>query len=326
MPDGVCSSDTVLLATGGYDKTIHFWEAHTGVCTRTCQHADSQVNALTFRPDRTVLAAAGYRHVRLYDVKSAEMTSVEALEKNVTAVGFQAESRWMFTGGDDSLAQIWDMKASGAQCQRMFQAERPLNSVVLHPNQVELFMADLSGTIYQWDLRSDNHSKIDVNSDCSINHLDIDSAGKRLAAIDSKGFCYIYSLAESPDHHSQHHLHHQQQLSTIQLLHSEKVHKRLGLKCKFSPNGSLLCTTWAGSSVCIWNVPDLTLHRRLDPDPDSSSGRWVWDCAFSSDAKYLLTASSDESARLWCVDTAEVIRIYKGHSKALTALAFAEPA
>ena len=33
----------VVLATAGYDHTIRFWEATSGVCYRTLQYADSQV-------------------------------------------------------------------------------------------------------------------------------------------------------------------------------------------------------------------------------------------------------------------------------------------
>ena len=51
----------VILATAGYDHTIKFWQAHTGKCVRTLQHADSQVNALEISPDGQILAAAGYQ-------------------------------------------------------------------------------------------------------------------------------------------------------------------------------------------------------------------------------------------------------------------------
>ena len=33
--------DQVILATGGYDHSIKFWQAHSGVCQRTVQHPDS---------------------------------------------------------------------------------------------------------------------------------------------------------------------------------------------------------------------------------------------------------------------------------------------
>lgn len=33
----------VVLATAGYDHTVRFWEATSGICYRTLQFADSQV-------------------------------------------------------------------------------------------------------------------------------------------------------------------------------------------------------------------------------------------------------------------------------------------
>ena len=37
----------------------------------------------------------------------------------------------------------------------------------------------------------------------------------------------------------------------------------------------------------------------LGPAPPAGHQRWVWDCVFSVDAAYLVTASSDCTARLW---------------------------
>ena len=75
-----------ILATAGYDHTIKFWAADSGVCTRTLQHPDSQVkflvlvlmqilvleltndiiqvNSLEVAPDGSMLAAGGYQHIR----------------------------------------------------------------------------------------------------------------------------------------------------------------------------------------------------------------------------------------------------------------------
>ena len=47
--------DEVILATAGYDHTIKFWQAHTGKCVRTLQHADSQVSDTFLAFDRCSL-------------------------------------------------------------------------------------------------------------------------------------------------------------------------------------------------------------------------------------------------------------------------------
>ena len=100
------SGSNVILATGGYDHTIRFWHAHTGVCCRTVQHPDSQVNALALNSSKDTLAAAGYQHIRLYEVNSPNQQhdkSYEGITKNVLGVGFQIDSRWMYTAGILSL-------------------------------------------------------------------------------------------------------------------------------------------------------------------------------------------------------------------------------
>jgi WD40 repeat protein len=40
--------------------------------------------------------------------------------------------------------------------------------------------------------------------------------------------------------------------------------------------------------------------------------RWVWDVVFSADSLYLVTASSDQTAKLWDLRSGEVIRNYSG--------------
>ena len=56
----------VLLATAGYDHTIRFWEAPSGICYKTMQHPDSQVNKLEITPDKHYIAAAGNPSLRIF--------------------------------------------------------------------------------------------------------------------------------------------------------------------------------------------------------------------------------------------------------------------
>jgi WD40 repeat protein len=46
--------------------------------------------------------------------------------------------------------------------------------------------------------------------------------------------------------------------------------------------------------------------------------RWVWDCCFSADSAYLVSSSSDQTAKLWDLASSEPIQTYSGHTKAVT--------
>ncbi|KAH7943699.1 hypothetical protein HPB52_010021 [Rhipicephalus sanguineus] len=341
------AGDQVILATGGYDHSIRLWQAHSGLCQRTLQHADSQVNVLEITPDRQHIAAGGYQHIRTYDINSTNTNPIinyEGLGKNVTALGFHEDGLWMYSGGEDFSARIWDSRARAQTCQRVFETNAPVNCACLHPNQCELFIGDQSGSIYVWDLRNNHNEQLTLDLDVSVQHLDIDSTGQYLAAIDNKascilfGVCYLFLLGSGSD----------SQISSPERMLKFEAHKRYGLKCRFSLDSELLATSSADATARVWKVSNLIasgddngperLVRRSSSQ--SSTGtrawkvanippmsemsnvnqRWVWDIAFSYDAQILITG------KLWSVSPAEVKREYSGHQKALTALAFRDSA
>ncbi|XP_054716586.1 target of rapamycin complex subunit lst8-like [Uloborus diversus] len=336
------AQNKVIFATGGYDHTIVFWQAHSGVRLCAVQHPSSQVNCMEITPNKKLLAAAGFQHIRMYDIYSNNPNPVvnyEGVAKNFTAVGFQEDGRWMYTGSEDNASRIWDLRSRTLQCQRQYTALAPVNSVCLHPNQCELFIADQNGSIYLWDLRAESSDqqlkrpffKI-MEPHVYIQSMHIDAEGTFMAAVDNKGSCYLFTLSAGGS----------ETMHTRPIRASKfQAHNTYGLKCKFSPDSTLLVTASADCSAKIWRTTDLQLllekppedlqdmfgsNETVAPSPmiqlTHVNQRWVWDVAFSADSQYLFTVSSDVLARLWNISTGEIKRDYNGHNKALTALAF----
>ncbi|XP_014214450.1 target of rapamycin complex subunit lst8 [Copidosoma floridanum] len=306
------TNDQVVLVTGGYDHTVKVWQAHTGICLRSMQHADSQVNALAITPNKHVVAAAGYQHIRMYDLNSSNPNPVinyEGISKNVSGVGFQEEGKWMFTGGEDCSARIWDLRSSTFQCQRIFQVSAPVNCVYLHPNQAELIVGDQSGVIHLWDLRSDHNEQLIPEAEASIQDVTVNCYGTYMAAVNNKGHCFIWALNSIGDEPTK--------LNPRQKL---KAHKRYALRCKFSSNLQYLVTTASDETAKIWKTSDFSEYKTLC----HNQKRWVWDAAFSADSQYIFTASTDSIVRLWDIESAEVKREYIGHQKVVSALAFSD--
>lgn len=115
------------------------------------------------------------------------------------------------------------------------------------------------------------------------------------------------------------------------------------------------CKIWRTSNFSL--MTELSIKSS---NPGESSRGWMWGCAFSGDSQYIVTgephpaaspplpaaavlphgclclawgralscprsspaASSDNLARLWCVETGEIKREYGGHQKAVVCLAF----
>mmetsp|Transcript_32623 Transcript_32623/g.45270 ORF Transcript_32623/g.45270 Transcript_32623/m.45270 type:complete len:316 (+) Transcript_32623:173-1120(+) len=303
---------SVVLATAGYDHTVRFWQATSGICYRTLQYADSQVNKLEITPDKQYLAAAGNPHIRLFEVATNNpqpVLSFDGHSGNVTAVGFEKDSKWLFSGSEDGTVKLWDVRAQG--CQREYESRAAVNSVVLLPNQEELLSADQNGNIRVWDLTANACScELVPEVGTAVRSLSASADGSLVVAANNNGTCYVWRLQRGA------------RLTThFEPFHKLQAHNSYILKCLISPDGRYLVTTSSDSTVKLWNMDGFTLERTL-----KGHQRWVWDCVFSVDAAFLVTASSDATARLWEVSSGEIIRVYTGHHKAAVCCALNDSA
>ncbi|CAI4215391.1 unnamed protein product [Parascedosporium putredinis] len=269
---------SVILCTAGYDHTIRFWEALSGICSRTIQHPESQVNRLCITPDKRFLAAAGHHTVKLYDIKSTNPNAVLTFEGhmgNVTGVAFHCEGKWMVTSSEDGTVKIWETRSGTVQ--RTYHHASAVNDVVIHPNQGEIISCDRGGS----------------------------------------GNVFIWKLAQSLER------------TNILPLAQFNAHKEYITRVLLSPDVKKLATCSADHTAKIWEVRDLEPGQmdQLPPNPYpleatlTGHQRWVWDCAFSADSAYLVTACSDHYARLWELSTQTIIRQYNGHHRGAVCVA-----
>ena len=48
--------------------------------------------------------------ILFYNSTLFKVVNYDGVSKNVTAVGFHEDGKWMFTGGEDCSARIWDLR------------------------------------------------------------------------------------------------------------------------------------------------------------------------------------------------------------------------
>ncbi|KAJ1326307.1 target of rapamycin complex subunit LST8 [Microdochium nivale] len=313
---------SVILCTAGYDHTIRFWEALSGICSRTIQHPDSQVNRLCISPDKRFLAAAGHHTVKLFDIKSTNpnpLLTFEGHTGNITSVAFHCEGKWMVTSSEDGTVKIWETRSGTIQ--RSYNHGSPVNDVVIHPNQGEIIACDRSGSVRMWDLAANNCShQLIPEPDVSVSSVTVASDGTLLCAANNAGNVFVWSLVQSYD------------ATNVIPITQFSAHKEYITRILLSPDVKKLATCSADHTAKIWEVDVASDSAGFqgaagEPKPFpleatlSGHQRWVWDCAFSADSAYLVTACSDHYARLWELHSQQVIRQYNGHHRGVVCVA-----
>ncbi|KAL3087749.1 hypothetical protein niasHT_029513 [Heterodera trifolii] len=191
-----------MLVSAAMDATIRIWDVASQKQLEALPYKESQVNNICITPDGAQLLVGAWQNIRFYDLQCPTAQGLHTFsvhEKNVTSVGFQVDGAWMYTGGEDCMAKIWDMRNNQLNCQRIFQVNTPVHSVVLHPNQVELIVADSTGAIYLWDLRSDRDDSLITEVDMSefVVHVDIDQVGRQCAAVTNRGNLFLWDVSHT---------------------------------------------------------------------------------------------------------------------------------
>ncbi|KAF9532315.1 WD40 repeat-like protein [Crepidotus variabilis] len=300
---------SVILVTGSYDHEIRFWEAWSGICSRTIARTgeSGQVNRLAISNDKRFLGAAIHKKIHIYDIGSASSDPILVLDKhtnNVTSIAFNSEGQWLASGSEDSTIRIWDLRSPGNIVHRTYENGAPVNDVIVHPNQGELISCDQAGSIKQWEL-TDNLCSHELTpaGDVPIRSISLASDGSCLVAGNNKGQCYVWKVNDEST-----------SLPRFQAVTRFLAHNKYLTRCLLSPDAKYLATCSADTTVKIWSISpgyDFKQEKIL-----VGHQRWVWDCAFSADSAYLVTASSDHTARLWEMASGETVRQYNGHHKA----------
>mmetsp|Transcript_14953 Transcript_14953/g.22060 ORF Transcript_14953/g.22060 Transcript_14953/m.22060 type:complete len:310 (-) Transcript_14953:54-983(-) len=302
---------SVILATAGYDHKIRFWEAPSGICSRSIRFPDSQVNCLEITPDKQFLAAGGNPHIRLFEINNSNHNPVLSCDghvSSVTSLGFQRDGRWMFSGSEDGTVKIFDLRSPTYQ--RSFDSRGPVTSVALHPNQTELISGDQNGSVKVWDLRNTKVEKNNLVPDAysgsahaRVAIQSVDISERTVVAANNHAEVFVWDPKET---------------TNFKPITKFRAHPpgSYCLKAKISPDCRHLVSTGSDRTARLWDTTTWELTQTL-----AHHQRWVWDAVFSADSSYLVTASSDHSARLWNLRTGEVVRQYTGHQSAVTCVA-----
>lgn len=292
---------SVILATAGYDHKIRFWEAPSGICSRTLRFPDSQINCLEITPDKKFLAAAGNPHIRLFEINSSNHNPLLACEghtASVTGLGFQREGRWMYSSSEDGTVKIWDLRSpgfqvrtvkngegavrcAGGECRASFPRFRLLLHYVTLAVRRTSFLFSFSlahlVSLISFAQRS-------FNCNCPVNSVALHPNQAELISGDEEGNIRVWDLSTS------------ECIKNLVPVNDVPIRS-----VSIGEDAQALAAANQNAEVFVWNPVSSTEYKPVTHFCAHETGYCI-KAKISPDCNTLVTTGSDKTARLW--DTA----------------------
>jgi WD40 repeat protein/DNA-binding SARP family transcriptional activator len=149
------SPDGRLIAAGGHDRIIRFWDAQSGRVLAELEGHTNVVEAITFSPDGRQLASGSWDHrVILWDVQTGRpIREFNASAFSVASVAFSPDGRLLATAGQDSIVRVWNVM-SGQLLHELRGHERWIRSAIFSPDGRLIVSAGADACVRVWDTAS----------------------------------------------------------------------------------------------------------------------------------------------------------------------------
>lgn len=261
------------------------------------------VFSLAFSPDGKTLASDGSNTdytVRLWDIgKAAQRAELDGHGAPIAAVGFSADGSIVLSASYDHTLRLWDAQIGvaketlGQDSGNLFLVEN-LNTHFSADGSILTYGLDSGMSLYVFHVadRTEQVPSRDIPAlSGNVGVIAVSDDGKTLAAGDNQTAIHLIDLATSTES------------GTLELGDAaEQVTVMM-----FNHAGSILAITKdATSEIQLW---DLTTHQPgavlSGHNPNDRGMTPITSVAFNADSTLLVSASYDQTIRLWDVTAAK---------------------
>ena len=308
-------ADGKFVLTGSWDGIARLWDVSTGKLVRLFapDRERGRLNSVAVSRDGKWLATANSDHTAsVWELATGKVVGVFGHPGIVYSVALSPDGCQLFTGvrysqvADGNCASLWDV-ATGKRIRGFYALTEKGASVVVSEDAKKLTIATKNGSMRMWDLTTGKQTqRLTANAD-SILHMVQSADSRYLATGSDDGSSCLWELA------------------TARKLCCCNAGRGWVSSLALSTGAKWFVTGNEDGSGCLWDAATGKQVREFQGHIGP-----IFSVVLSRDEKWLVTGATspdddskreDNTARLWEVATGRQVRVFTGHSRAVSSVA-----
>lgn len=278
------SPDGQVLATGGEDKTIYFWNVKSGELTGTIRNFFN-VRALQFTPDNLILAACG-SDIKLMDMQGKLVRSFGGYTTDIWSMDYNAAAHKVIAGSYAKSVKVWNYD-NATVLFNLSGHEKSCLPVDLNASGQVAVTGSLDKSVRLWDLqKGEQLKKLDIHSE-NIFAVDFHPSGKYVLSASADKTIRLWNV------------------ETGKVVRTYTGHNASVSDVRFSPDGKCFLSCSTDKTIILWETATGKMLNTF-----TGHGAYVNEVRFSPDGKSFASASDDQTVRIWKVEKKYFVDAY----------------
>jgi WD40 repeat protein len=287
-PDG-----QYLLSVSETDNVAKVWDIETGNNVAKFTHSRNLKSA-SFSPNgKLVLTTDQFNDVKIWDTETGNvLIALIGHEMNVSSAEFSPDGKTIVTASHDKSAIIWDV-ATGKKLTILKGHTEIANFAGFNIDDSKIITVSNNNMARLWNFQNG----------VSIQKFNYSLGNRTVTSVDySPNGQYIATVTEYSD--------------SVKIWNqlTGELSKKFIIQSAissaiFSPNSKEIATSGEDGKICIVNVEDGKVIKRMKVHNSN-----VIYANYSPDGRYIVSTSIDSSARIWNTANNQLVSELKGHS------------
>jgi len=294
------SPDGHKLATVSDDGTVRVWNPDSGLQEVVIDGHVGTIVALAFNPREPQIATgADAGCVNLWNSESGASEGILSSEGEILSqIEFRRDGRVLAAVNEDGSVDIWEIE-SGDEPRKLDRQLRPVLDVAFDPHSQQLASVHEDGYLRLWNSRTlQCTTSLHAHDGQAIN-VKFNPVTLQLVTTGGDGLVCLWNRSSIEDS-----LHLRGHVGPVD-------------QVVFSSDGTRLATAGADGTTRIWSTSDGSTVATVALD-----GHLVESLTFSPDGSQLATVGADATVRLWDSASGELQATLRGHSGAVSSVAY----